>query len=249
MLITTLLLFLATREIWKWSLATAIALGAALAIFDLGFLAANMTKLLQGGWVPLALGAVVYAVMLTWRAGALTVQAQRRTLDLQVAQVVEEIATKQYPRVPGTAVFLARSEIGAPPILLRHLENNRSLHEAVWIIDVTMASVPYVRATAAIPVKELAPRLWLAEARFGFMERPDIPLFLERLRGQGYPLDPVDITYYLRRERVVAREDGRGLPRTIQAVFAFLQRNSVPLPDYFHVPRDRVVEIGRTFTI
>ena len=249
MLITTLLLCLATREIWQWNLATAIALGAALAILDVAFLAANMTKLLQGGWVPLALGAVVYAVMLTWRAGAMAIQEQRRTLALQLAHVLEEVAAQHFPRVPGTAVFLARSDIKAPPVILWHLKNNRSLHESVLIVDVTTASVPYVRASGPIAVHELAPSLWLAEARFGFMERPDIPSFLERLRKQGFPFDPVDVTYYLPRERVVAREDGRGLPRLVEGLFAFLQRNSVPLPDYFHVPRDRVVEMGRTFTI
>ena len=249
MLITTMLLLLATREIWGWSWGAALALAGALALLDAAFLAANMTKLLQGGWVPLAMGAVVYVVMLAWRAGAGAVRAQRDEMVKRVPLFLKEIAEGQYPRVPGTAVFLGRSDFGAPPILPWHLLRNRSLHEAVIVLDVSTAPVPHVPPDAALTVKELAPGLWLAEVKFGFMQRPDVPSVLERLRAKGYPIDLDDVTYYLARDRIAPREDGRGMARPVQALFAYLQLNAAPLPDYFHIPRERVIEIGRTFMI
>jgi KUP system potassium uptake protein len=249
MLITTMLLCLATRELWAWSWTKALVLAGALAVLDGTFLAANMTKLAQGGWVPLAMGAVVYVVMLVWQTGARAVRAQRDQLEKEVPRILQEIAAGQYPRVPGTAVFLARSDYGRPPILLWHLLRNRSLHESVLILDVATAPVPQVPADEAITIKELAPRLWLAEVRFGFMQRHDVPLVLQRLRDQGYPLDLGDVTYYLGRDRIASREDGRGMARPIRALFSYLQLNAAPMPDYFHLPREHVVEIGRTFMV
>ena len=249
MLITTLLLFVAMREIWHWRLPAAAAVAGAFAIADGGFLAANMTKVLQGGWVPLAMGAVVYGVMLIWRAGAKAVQAQRRLPDAPTSKILKQVAAGHFPRVPGTAVFLSRSEGGAPSILVWHLKNNRSLHESVFILDVATASVPYVPLDGRLEVSELAPRVWHADVSFGFMERPDVPAMLKRAQMAGHTFDPDDVTYYVAHEQIVSREDGRGMPRLVEAIFAFLQRNSDPLTDYFRMPRDKVVEIGREFAI
>src|SRR5262249_41052884 len=118
-----------------------------------------------------------------------------------------------------------------------------------FILDVETASVPYVGHSEPIAARELAPRVWRARLPFGFMERPSIPPALERLKAQGIAFDLGDITYYLAHEQIVPREDGPRLPRPVEAIFAFLQRNCAPLTEYFHVPRDKVVEIGREFAI
>jgi KUP system potassium uptake protein len=249
MLITTLLLFVAMREIWHWGLLLAFAVAGVLLVIDLGFLSANMMKVLDGGWVPLAMAAVVYAIMLVWRSGAAALQAERQLLGGRSDAALRQVVAGRFPRVPGTAVFLARSDVAAPPILLWHLKKNRALHESVLILDVVTASVPYVPVSGPMKLREIAPRVWRGEVRFGFMERPDIPPLVDRLRAQGYPFDPADVTYYMAHEHVLPREEGGGLPRPVEAVFAFLQRNAPPLCEYFHVPRDSVVEIGREFTI
>ena len=249
MLMTTLLLFVAMREVWQWGWLAACGVAGVLLIADLGFLSANMMKVVQGGWVPLAMAALVYAIMLVWRSGAEAMQVERRLLGGRSdAALRKVIADGHFPRVPGTAVFLARSDVAAPPVLLWHLRTNRALHESVLILDVVTASVPYVPITGPI-LREVAPRVWRGEVQFGFMERPDIPPLVERLAAQGYPFDPSDVTYYMAHEHILPREDGGGLPRPVEAVFAFLQRNAPPLCEYFRVPRDRVVEVGREFTI
>jgi len=100
-----------------------------------------------------------------------------------------------------------------------------------------------------VAVRELAPRVWRARGSFGFMERPDVPAMLQRGLAQGYSFDAADVVYYVAHEQIVSREDGSGMPRLLEAIFAFLQRNSAPLTDYFHVPPDKVVEIGRELAI
>jgi KUP system potassium uptake protein len=208
-----------------------------------------MVKVLQGGWVPLAMAVLVYAVMLIWRAGSLAVERQRRDAGASAHVLLHQIADGHFPRVPGTGVFLARSDFGSPSILAWHLKNNRALHESAFIFDVETASVPHVGHAAPIVVRELAPSVWRATIQFGFMERPNIPPVLEHLKAQGLAFDLGDITYYMAHELIVPREHGRGLPRMVEAIFAFLQRNCAPLTEYFHVPRDKVVEIGREFAI
>jgi KUP system potassium uptake protein len=163
--------------------------------------------------------------------------------------MLHQIADGRFPRVPGTAVFLTRSDFGSPPILMWHLQNNRALHESVFLLEVKTALVPVVWPAEHIEVRGLAPRVWRANVQFGFMERPNIPAVLERLKAQGLVFDLGDITYYMPHEQIVSREERPRLPRFVSAVFAYLQRNSAPLTDYFRVPRERVVEIGRAFAI
>jgi KUP system potassium uptake protein len=248
MFMTTILLFVAMREVWHWGWVAACGVAGVLAIADLGFLSANMMKVMQGGWVPLAMAVLVYAIMLVWRAGAAALRDERRLIGGRSDSALRKVIAGHFPRVPGTAVFLARSDVAAPPVLLWHLKTNRALHESVLILDVVTASVPYVPVTAPVTLREIAPRVWRGEVQFGFMERPDIPPVVERLARQGYPFDTSDVTYYMAHEHILPREEG-GLPRPVEAIFAFLQRNAPPLCEYFRVPRDRVVEVGREFTI
>ena len=117
------------------------------------------------------------------------------------------------------------------------------------IVNVVTELVPYVAAEDRVDVSEIAPRVWRAHAHFGFMEQPDIPALLQRAQARGYPVDSSNATYFIGRETVVPREDGNGLPRLVQSTFAFLLRNSSEAIEYFRLPRDMVVEIGRQFAI
>ena len=151
--------------------------------------------------------------------------------------------------MPGTAVFVARIERDIPPIVVWHLRHIRSLHETIVIINVVTALVPYVAAQDRVEMREIAPQVWRVQARFGFMEQPDLPALLELLRVKGYPVDPASATYFIGHETIVPREDGKGLPLLVRSAFAFLKRNSAEAAEYFRLPRDMVVEIGRQFTI
>ena len=249
MLATTVLLSVAMREIWSWPLPAVIAIGIGFATVDGGFLSANMMKIAQGGWVPLLLGALICGVMLVWRRGIAAIQKQVDEMQIPIGDIVARLTSGDIPRVSGTAVFLVRLTRDIPPLVVWHLRHIRSLHGSIVIVNVTTELVPYIADEDKVDAREIAPQMWRAEAHYGFMEQPDIPALLQRAHARGYPVDPSNVTYFVGRETVVPREDGKGLPRLVRGVFAFLLRNSSEQIGYFQLPRDMVVEIGRQFAI
>ena len=249
MLMTSALLFIAMREIWGWSVFAAGAVAGAFFLVDAAFFAANLIKVTQGGYVPLILAALVYGVMLIWHVGATGVTARLQDEVTPVGGFMAEIAEKDIPRVPGTAVFLTRTQRDVPPVMVWHVKHNRALHEKLLVLTVTTQSVPWIRDTERLTFEEIAPRFWRAAARYGFMERPDIPALLSRAHGLGCAIDLSDITYYVGHETVVPDEHDKALPRLAEALFAFMQRNSAHLTEYLRLPMDAVVEIGRQVSI
>ena len=249
MLATTVLLSIAMREIWRWPLPAVIAIGIGFATVDGGFLSANMMKVAQGGWVPLLLGALICGVMLVWQKGTAAVQKQVDEMRIPIDDIVAQIDRGDVRRVPGTAVFVARLTRDVPPLVVWHLRHIRALHDSIVIVNVVTALVPYVADKDRVEVREIAPRVWRAHARFGFMEQPDLPALLQRAQAKGFPVDSTNATYFIGRETVVPREDRKGLPRPVEATFSFLLRNSSEAIEYFRLPRDMVVEVGRQFAI
>jgi KUP system potassium uptake protein len=249
MLATTILLSMAMREIWSWPLPAVIVIGIGFAVVDAGFLSANMTKVAHGGWVPLLLGALICGVILVWQTGIAAVQRQLDAMQVPLRDIAARLASGDIPRVPGTAVFVARLTREVPPLVVWHLKHIRSLHETIVIVDVVTELIPYVADENRTEVREIAPRIWRVHAHYGFMEQPDLPALLERARARGYPVDPSNVTYFVGRGTIVAREDGKGLPRLVEKTFAFLVHNSSEAIGYFRLPSDMVVEIGRQFAI
>jgi KUP system potassium uptake protein len=167
----------------RWPLLAVIVIAFGFATVDGGFVAANMMKIARGGWVPLLLGALICGVMLIWRKGNAAVQKLVDVMQIPIRDIVAQIESGQIPRVPGTAVFLARLTRDVPPIVVWHLT---SLHGSIVIANVVTELVPYVAAANRVDVHEIAPRVWRAHAHFGFMEHPDIPTLLQRAQAKGY---------------------------------------------------------------
>ena len=159
------------------------------------------------------------------------------------------IAEEAVPRVPGTAVFLTRTQRDVPPVMEWHVKHNRALHEKLLVLTVTTQSVPWIRDTERLTFEEIAPRFWRAAARYGFMERPDIPALLSRAHGLGCAIDLSDITYYVGRETIIPREDVPGMWVWRESMFAFLQRNAERSAAFFGVPTKQVVEFGTELEI
>jgi KUP system potassium uptake protein len=249
MLMTSGLLFIAMREVWHWSLPAAGAVAGAFVLVDSAFAAANLEKIADGGYVPLLLATMVYGVMLVWHLGAQAVSARLQETVVPIEVFMARITQGRIPRVPGTAVFLTRTQRDAPPVMVWHLKHNRALHEKLFVLTVVIDSVPWISDDERLKVEEIAPHFWRATARYGFMERPDIPAVLAKAHVSGCAVDLEDVTYYVAHETVVPREDGKGLPRWVEALFALMQRNSVHVSDYFKLPRDAVVEIGREISV
>ena len=249
MMMTTMLLFMAMREIWRWSLLRAALVAGSLAVVDAAFVAANLMKIADGGYVPLLLAASVYGVMLVWHRGAEAVTARVHDAVVPIGEFLARIEARGVPRVPGTAVFLTRTSRDVPPVMVWHVRQIRALHERVFILNVAIQPVPYVLAAQRLTVEQMAPGVWRGAARFGFMQRPYIPALLAEAHANGCGIDLADLTYFIGHETVVAREDGQGLPGWVEAMFAFMQRNSLHVTDYFGLPPESVVEIGREVAI
>jgi KUP system potassium uptake protein len=226
-----------------------VALAGAFLIVDAAFFTANLAKIAEGGYVPLLLASCVYFVMVVWHIGAAAVSQRLRETVVPIDAFMAEIAERKVPRVPGTAVFLTRTQADTPPVMVWHVKKNRVLHERLFVLTVEIESVPRIRGDGRIAFKEVAPNFWRACARFGFMERPDIPALLREAHALGCKVNLEDVTYYVGHETIVAREDRTRLPHWLEELFAFMQRNSVHVSDFFRLPPDAVVEIGRQVSI
>ena len=249
MLMTSALLFIAMREIWGWSIWAAGVVAAFFLTVDSAFFLANLTKIGEGGYVPVILAICVYGLMWIWHRGAAAISMRVHEALTPVPEFMAAIAAKNVPRVPGTAVFLTRTVRDTPPVMVWHVKHNRALHEHLFVLRVEILPVPWVASDNRVTFKEVVLNFWRAEARFGFMERPHIPDLLTASKSLGCTVDVADVTYYVGHETVVARDDGQGLPAWQERIFAVMERNAVHVSDFFSLPNDQVVEIGRQIAI
>jgi KUP system potassium uptake protein len=249
MLITSALLFLAMRDVWRWNALASAAVAGGFFIVDAAFFLSNLTKIAEGGYVPLVLAACVYLIMVVWHVGMAAIAERLHEAVVPIGKFMKKIKKDQIPRVPGTAVFLTRTQQDVPPVMVWHLRHNRALHQHLFVLTVNTQSVPRIKEAERLTFDEIAPNFWRASALYGFIERPNIPALLEKAHIRGCNIDLDDITYYVGHETVIPRSDGKGQPRWLEALFAFMQRNSSRLTDYFRLPADAVVEIGRQIAI
>ncbi len=250
MLMTSVLLFIAMREVWNWPVAAAGAVAGLFFVIDGSFLVANLAKVMDGGWVPLLLASVVYGVMWIWHRGATAVQRRVESEVTPLATFIALLTSGKVARVPGSAVFFTRAKEQTPPVLDWHVRHNRALHENALTLTLTVVSVPRVDPEEQLTVMREGEHFWRGEVKLGFMEHPDIPRILAQCKMQGVGIDLDDVTYYLGAETIVAAERGKGLiPRWQEVVFAAMGRNAARISDYLQLPRDQVVEIGREIEI
>jgi KUP system potassium uptake protein len=249
MLMTSFLLFIAMREMWQWRLPTSLAVAGLFVVVDAGFFAANSVKVADGGYVPLLLAAIVYGLMLIWHRGSAAVMHQIEQTPVPVSDFLADLKARGVPRVPGTAVFLTRTGSGVPPVMIWHLRHNRALHERVVVLRVVTESRPRVNWPERMSIEQDGEGFWRVTAHFGFMQRPDIPVLLKEAQQQGCQILLDDVTYYVGHEHIVHRRHGAALPHWQEALFAAMGRNSAHVTDYFRLPSQQVVEIGRQISI
>ncbi|WP_092866128.1 potassium transporter Kup [Hyphomicrobium facile] len=249
MLMTSVLLFIAMREVLQWSLIKAAIVAGFFLTVDSLFFAANLVKIADGGYIPLILAASVYAVMYIWHLGQTAMRDRLRGRAIPLAPFLAGLPAAGVSRVRGSAVFLTRVKTETPPVICWYVDHSHALQERVIALTMETQLTPWVddanRATLALE----GPNFWRVNARYGFLERPDVVQLLDDLTKRGCGVDLTDVTYYVAVETVVSREDGGGLPKWLVAVFALLHRNAMHLSDAFNFPRDRLIEIGRQVAI
>jgi KUP system potassium uptake protein len=249
MLMTSALLLIAMREIWQWSLPASIGVAGIFLVIDAAFFVSNSLKIVEGGYVPLLLAGAVYTMMYIWHRGADAITERIHETLIPLDTFMAKLEQDRVPRVPGTAVFLTRAMRDTPPVLVWHVRHNRALQQHVLAITTVTEPVPWIADAARATATQEAPGFWRTIVRYGFMERPDIPRLLGQLEKRGCTIDLADVTYFVGHETVTRRQDGKGLPSWQEALFAVMERNAAHVTDFFNLPGEQVVEIGRQISI
>ena len=247
MAITTALVAVVERELWRWSLATIIAVTLPLLAIDLSFFLANIVKVAEGGWFPLAVGIAIYTLMTTWQTGRRILNQRLGQQALSIDDFLRDLASNTVPRVPGTAVFLSRSQTGIPTTLLHNLKHNKVVHETVVLLNVEIDETARVAEGQRYFWKDLGSGVYRLVVHFGFIEEPDLPKLLAKIKGP-VTFAPMTTSYFLGRETLIAtRAPGMALWR--DHLFGWMLRNASSASTYFCLPPNQVLELGAQIEI
>jgi KUP system potassium uptake protein len=248
MVVTAMMGFVVIWKVWRWSPVAAAALIAPFLFLDLTFLAANLLKVFEGGWVPLALGAVVMLLMYTWRRGSRLLFEKSRKLEFPLADLVAMLEKRPPQRVSGTAVFLTSAPASAPTALMHSLKHYKVLHEKNVILTIETAPTPRINPAERVRLEQVSATFTKVTLRFGFMESPNVPKALAIARKLGWQFDIMSTSFFLSR-RALKPAAHSGMPRWQDHLFIALSRTANDATDYFQIPSGRVVEVGTQVTI
>jgi KUP system potassium uptake protein len=243
MVVTAMMAFIVIWKAWRWSPAAAAVLIAPFLLIDLTFLGANMLKVAEGGWIPLALGGLVMTVMYTWRRGSRILFEKTRRQEVPLRALVATLERRPPPQVPGTAVFLTSDPTSAPTSLMHSLKHYKVLHEKNVILTVETANTPKVPLEDRVQIEQISDRFSCVTLHFGYMETPNVPKALAVARKLGWQFDIMSTSFFLSR-RSLRPAQNSGMPRWQDRLYIRLAHTANDATDYFQIPTGRVVEVG-----
>jgi KUP system potassium uptake protein len=244
MLITTILFYFVARYRWHWPTGAALPIAAFFITIDLAFFGANMLKVAHGGWFPLLVSTAILFLMLTWRKGRRVLRSRLGEICIPLDAFLPELKSQRIRRVPGTAVYMSGNRFGTPLALLHNLKHNKVLHEQVVLLTVRTEEVPYLaNPRDRVALQNLGEGFWRAQVHFGFMEKPDVPGALDRMKQPGLHFEPMRTTYFVGRETILATRK-RGISSWRGSIFAWMTRNAGDVTSYFCLPPNGIVELG-----
>ena len=243
MTITTVMTFYVVRYAWKMPLALCVAATGIFFIIDVTFLSANAVKVLEGGWFPLVIGAVMFLLMMTWKQGRKLMSNRMREEAIELTSFLESLFLSPPVRVSGTAVFL-NTERGATPFALLHnLKHNKVLHDQNLFVTVQHHEVPWIGFNKRCEIEPLGHNCWQVTLHFGFKNDPDVPEALKLVRARGVQLEDMETSYFLSRDTVTPTFGG-GMAMWREKLFASMHRNASAAADFLNLPTNRIVELG-----
>jgi KUP system potassium uptake protein len=244
MLITSVLMIIYLRANTKVPAPLFWLLAAMFVLVDVAFFYANIIKFLDGAWFPLLLGVILFTMMRTWRRGRALLHEEVRKEGIALDSFLPGLMLAPPVRVPGTAIFMTADKDVVPHGLMHNLKHNKVLHQRNVFLTVHTLGVPYAPPEKRLKIEAIGNDFYRVLIRFGFMEVHDVPLALMRsCDAGGVYFDPMDTTYFASRETVVAGRH-RGMPIWRDRLFAFMHRNAAPATGFFHIPGNRLVELG-----
>jgi KUP system potassium uptake protein len=245
MLITTILFYFVARYSWNWSNFVAIPLCVFFGGVELCYFGANALKIAHGGWFPLAVGAIVFTVMTTWNRGRKILSERMLEKVTPVTDVIAKLMGQRVHRNPGVAVYMAGQPKFAPTTLTLNLHHYSSLHETILIVTVKTDQIPYVEESKQAYVKHMTQGFYKVELVYGFMDVPDVPLALSRIKlHDNTPINMASVTYFLGQEHLLAKENGKGMSIWRERLFAYMSRNSQSAARFFNLPPEQVITVG-----
>jgi KUP system potassium uptake protein len=247
MFIDTILLAAVLISLWRWPVWKAAPLIAIFIVVDMAYLGANLLKVPQGGWVPLAIGMCIFTLLTTWSRGRALMRANMAEGSIPM-EVFAKSAHSSAARVPGTAIFMASSNTGVPSALLHNIKHNKVLHERVVILTVAIQDVPYVEPAERCTVKDLGQGFFRLTLKYGFLEETDIPSALKLADVCGGKFEMMKTSFFLSRQTLIASaKPGMAIWR--EKLFSWMLRNAASAMEFFRLPSNRVVELGSQLEI
>ena len=243
MMITTFLTYYVLRFAWKFQRLPAMAATGFFFLIDVAFFSANLLKIVDGGWFPLAVGAMVFIGMTTWAGGRDLLTASLRADAIDLKPFLKSVLADPPSRAPGTAVFMTAEPDLTPTALLHNLKHNHVLHETNLFVTVLTHDVPWIPFSERAGAEMLCKGCWAVKLNFGFKNDVDVPTALELLKNRGIVLDPMTTSYFLSRATIVPTLGGDMAPWR-EKLYASMHRNAASAADFLNLPPNRVVELG-----
>jgi KUP system potassium uptake protein len=242
MFITSVMAAVLVFRVWNWNRALAGLLVALFLLVDGLYLASNLTKLIDGGWVPLLVGVIVFTLLTTWARGRKLMMERMREAAMPIPVFVASAANSAV-RVPGTAVFMTSTPDGVPHALLHNLKHNKVLHERVILLTVKIKDVPMVDDDQRSKLEDLGKGFFRLVLHYGFMQEPDVPAALKNITDCGQSFKMMDTSFFLARQTLLPSARP-GMPIWREKIFAWMLRNAESAMEFFRLPTNRVVELG-----
>jgi KUP system potassium uptake protein len=243
MVATTALAFFVVWKLWRWPLWGALALVCLFLSIDVSFFIANLFKVLEGGWVPLLLGSTMFVLMWTWVRGSAILASKTHRDSIPMRELIKMLEKSKPVRVPGTAIFLTSDPASAPSSFMHNLKHNKVLHERVVMMCVRTENLPRIHVKNRFEVEALSPDFLQIALHYGYMESPRIPQALAQMRKTGLKFDIMTTSFFVGRRNLKEAETS-GMPKWQDRLFIRMTKQASSAPDFFHIPSDRVVELG-----
>jgi KUP system potassium uptake protein len=243
MVITTILACTVAMQKWHWKWYIVASILVVLLSIDAVFMIANFAKILDGGWVPLIMGTVIFILVTTWRRGRQIMAQKLIEKSIHFEEFIKFTETSKAVRIPGAAIFMSGTATGVPFSLIHNVRHNKCLHTIIAILTVVSEEIPYVSEPNRVEIHEKGRGFYRIIAKYGFMDSPDIHDILKHCRENGFPIHLSETTFFLGRETVIpSNEPGMAIWR--EYLFAFMSKNAERATDYFSIPPNNVIEVG-----